>query len=281
MRAQGWHVEDRGIDGNTTNSPRRRDGTGATFSRVAPQRPWQCRLDTGVPLATGRCEWRAASASKSAGLRRDVSDVPVASPQKVKQRGSKVRVSGPFLGSRCAAGHKTHPSPPLFPFRGFSDASRWLGKPVVGPRFRGLREPVIHHKGTNPRTGRGVSQRHPGVPLQPPNFYSSGTNPRTGHWTACLCPVKDVPDVTVEPPQENRERGKALGCFRPLATTGDIPRTGFQAPPCTVRCTVRDGAFHVHTAGHFMLERGSAYMLAVIPRCVRRVQPHRHRPAQH
>ena len=57
-------------------------GTGATFSRAAPQRPWQCRLDTGVPLATGRCEWRAASASKSAGLRRDVSDVPVATPQK-------------------------------------------------------------------------------------------------------------------------------------------------------------------------------------------------------
>ena len=67
---------------------------------------------------------------------------------------------------------------------------------------------MIHHKGTNPRTGRGVSQRHPGVPSQLPNLYSSGTNPRTGHWTACLCPVKDVADVTVEPPQENRERGK-------------------------------------------------------------------------
>ena len=34
--------------------------------------------------------------------------------RKVKQRGSKVRVLGPFLGGRCAAGHKTHPHP-LFP----------------------------------------------------------------------------------------------------------------------------------------------------------------------
>ena len=37
--------------------------------------------------------------------------------------------------------------------------------------------------------------------------------------------------------------------FWPLAKTGAIPRTGFQVPPCTVRCTVRDGAFDVHTAG--------------------------------
>ena len=88
---RSWHSRnlrggrERVIDGNTTKSPQRRDtvsGTGATFSRAAPQRLWQCRLDTGVPLATGRCEWRAASASKSAGLRRDVSDVPVATPQK-------------------------------------------------------------------------------------------------------------------------------------------------------------------------------------------------------
>ena len=27
--------------------------------------------------------------------------------------------------------------------------------------------------------------------------------------------------------------------FWPLAKTGAIPRTGFQVPPCTVRCTVR------------------------------------------
>ena len=40
--------------------------------------------------------------------------------RKVKQRGSKVRVSGPFLGGRCAAGHKTHPSrPPFVSFPGF------------------------------------------------------------------------------------------------------------------------------------------------------------------
>ena len=51
---RSWHSHnlrggrDRVIDGNTTNSPRRRvhSGTGATFSRAAPQRPWQCRLGT-------------------------------------------------------------------------------------------------------------------------------------------------------------------------------------------------------------------------------------------
>ena len=90
-------------------------GTGATFSRAAPQRPWQCRLGTRVSLATGRCEWRAASASKSAGLRRDVSDVPVATHRKVKQRGGKTRVSGLLLRGRCAAGHKNPPtSTPCF-----------------------------------------------------------------------------------------------------------------------------------------------------------------------
>ena len=46
------------------------------FQGSAPQRPWKCRLDTGVPLGTVRCAWRAASASKSAGLKRDVPDVP-------------------------------------------------------------------------------------------------------------------------------------------------------------------------------------------------------------
>ena len=111
---RSWHSRnlrggrDRVVDGNTTNSPRRRvhSGTGATFSRAAPQRPWQCRLDTGVPLATGRCEWRAASASKSARLRRVVSDVPVAT----------LRTP---LGDRCAAGHKTHPPSPFVSFPGF------------------------------------------------------------------------------------------------------------------------------------------------------------------
>ena len=104
-----------------------------------------------------------------------------------------------------------------------------------------------------------MSQRHPGVPSQLPNIFSSGTNPRTGHWTACLCPVKDV---TVEPHRRTEKGGKGefsflptcgqekqsaaalpsltpaalpgflcLGCFRPLATTGAIPRTGFQVIP--------------------------------------------------
>ena len=170
---------------------------------------------------------------------------------------------------------------------------------------------MIHHKGTNPRIGRGVSQRHPGVPSQLPNFYSSGTNPRTGHWTACPCPVKDVADVTVEPPQENRERekessvsadlwrcpGETVSCgaaqldsccppwfpclgFLAAGHNGRHPKNWLSGTPCTVR----DGAFDVHTAGHFTLERAllvtSTFMLAVIPRCVRREQPHRHQPAQ-
>ena len=88
---------------------RRQNQFASTFSRAAPLRPWQCRLDTGVPLATGRCEWRAASASKSAGLRRYVPDVPVATPQE-KWRGGKARVSGLLLEGRCAAGHKTSPT---------------------------------------------------------------------------------------------------------------------------------------------------------------------------
>ena len=116
--------------------------------------------------------------------------------------------------------------------------------------------------GTHPTTGRGVSRRHPGW-RRPPIFYSTGTNPRTDHWTACLCPVKDVADVTVEPPQENRERrkgefsfcqpvalprsnsqlrrcparphppslGALSGFLWPLAAPGTIPRTGFQVSP--------------------------------------------------
>ena len=111
-----------------------------------------------MPLATGRCEWRAAPASKSAGLRRDVADVPVETPQKSETARGKVRVSGLLLGGQVRHWPQKpcHPHP-LFLFRSFSVSSRWLSKPVVGPRFRGLPEPVIHHKGTNPRTGRGVS----------------------------------------------------------------------------------------------------------------------------
>ena len=56
--------------------------------------------------------------------------------------------------------------------------------------FEGVRIPgPTPSTGTNPRTGRGVSRRHPGR-RRPPNFYSTGTIPRTGHhWTAFLCPV--------------------------------------------------------------------------------------------
>ena len=49
--------------------------------------------------------------------------------------------------------------------------------------FEGVRRGIpgpTPSTGTNPRTGRGVSRRHPGR-RRPPNFYSTGTNTRTGH----------------------------------------------------------------------------------------------------
>ena len=124
---RSWHSpnlrggRERVIDGNTTNSEAGHSGTGATFSRAAPQRPWKCRLDTGVPLATGRCEWRAASVSKSAGLRRDVSDVPVATPQKSETARGKDKSLRTLLGGQVRRWPQkpSHPHP-LFPFRGFS-----------------------------------------------------------------------------------------------------------------------------------------------------------------
>ena len=62
--------------------------------------------------------------------------------------------------------------------------------------------------------------------------HHKGTNPRTGHWTACLCPVKDVPNVAVEPPQENRERGKGEFSFcRPVA----LPRRNSRLRRCPAR----------------------------------------------
>ena len=127
-------------------------------------------------------------------------------------------------------------------------------------------------------------------------IHHKGTNPRTGHWTACLRPVKDVADVTMDH-RRTGEKGKSgvkflptcgaaqekqsaaalpsltplalpgffvWGVFWPLATTGAIPRTGFQAPPCTVRCTVRDGSFDEHAAGRFVLERA---LLATLTTC--------------
>ena len=48
------------------------------------------------------------------------------------------------------------------------------------------------------------------------------------------------------------------GFLWPLATTGAIPRTGFQAHPCTVRCTVRDGSSNEHTAGPESVSLGSS-----------------------
>ena len=195
--------------------------------------------------------------------------------RKVKQRGCKGRVSGPFLGGRCATSHKTLPPSPLcflsgvFPLTRVADSvCTWWDH-----AFEGSRSPWPTTRAPTPELEEGCLRDIPVMPSQPPNFHSSGTNPRTGHWTACLCPVKDVADVTVEPPTGEPRKGKrgvqflptcgaaqekqsaaqfdasrpprffCLGCFRPLATTGAIPRTGFQAPRCTVRCTVRYSVF--------------------------------------
>ena len=146
---------DRVIDGNATNSPRRRvhSGTGATFSRAAPQRPWQNRLGTHVPLATGRCEWRAASASKSTGLRRDVADVPVATPQKSETARGKDKESQD--SSWELATKPTHPHP-LFPFRGFLSLESLTQCARGGTtllRAPGARGPP---QGANPRTGEAT-----------------------------------------------------------------------------------------------------------------------------
>ena len=100
--------------------------------------------------------------------------------------------------------------------------------------------------------------------------------------------MKDVADVTVELPQENRESGErgvqflptcgaaqekqsaaalpsltppALPGFFVWGVSGRWPQRApsqelaFRHHTCTVRCTVRDGAFDEHTAGRFVLER--------------------------
>ena len=81
------------------------------------------------------------------------------------------------------------------------------------------------------------------------------------------CPGETVSCGATQFDPSRPPRFLCLGCFRPLATTGAIPRTGFQAPRCTVRCSVRDGAVDEHTAGRFGLERALlatlAYVLAV------------------
>ena len=103
VRAQGWHVGDRGIDGNTTNSPRRRDGTGATFQGPRPK-------DRGSVGSTQVCRWPPGGVSGALRPPQSPQDLEETSltslwrpHRKVKQRGSKVRVSGPFLGGRCGS----------------------------------------------------------------------------------------------------------------------------------------------------------------------------------
>ena len=118
--------------------------------------------------------------------------------------------------------------------------------------------------GSNPRTGRGVSRRHPGW-LQPPNFYIDGHQPQnwppldgismpsdktsqTSLWNHHSRKVKGEMEVEFHPTcgaaQEKQSaaalpsltpsrppRFHCLGCFWPLATTGAIPRIGFQVTP--------------------------------------------------
>ena len=145
---RSWHSRnlrggrDRVIDGNTTNSPRRRD-TAALAPHFHEPRP----KDRGSVGSTQVCRWppggvsgRAASASKSAGLRRDVSDVPVATPQKSETAREKSKSLRTPLGDRCAAGHKTHPPSPFVSFPGFpltrvaDSVCTWWDHPFEGSR---------------------------------------------------------------------------------------------------------------------------------------------------
>ena len=161
--------------------------------------------------------------------------------------------------------------------------------------FEGVRRGIpgpTPSTGTNPRTGRGVSRRHPGRRLLP-NFYMMGTNQRQ-NWPpldGISMPSDKTSQTSLWNPHRRTEKGEkgggvsaylwrfpgetvscgaaqfdpsrpprflGLGCFWPLATTGAIPRTGFQAPPCTVRCTVRDGSFNEHIAGPESVSLGTS-----------------------
>ena len=170
---RSWHSRnlrggrERVIDGNTTNSPRRRDtvAPASLFSRAALQRPSKCRLGTRVPLATGTCEWRAASASKSAGLRRDVADVPVATPQKSETaRGKGKSLRTPLGGAGAPLATKpTHPHP-LFPFQGFLSLESLTQCARGGTtllRAPGARDPPQGHQPQNWK--RGVSETSRGA----------------------------------------------------------------------------------------------------------------------
>ena len=125
---RSWHSRnlrggrERVIDGNTTNSPRRRD-TVALAPLFQGPRP----KDRGSVGSTQVCRWPPGGVSGALRPPQSPQDLEETSltslwqpHRKVKQRGSKVRVSGPFLGQvRRWPQKPSHPHP-LFPFRGFS-----------------------------------------------------------------------------------------------------------------------------------------------------------------
>ena len=109
-----------------------------------------------------------------------------------------MKVSGPFLGGcRCAAGHKTHPPSPFVSFPGFflsrvaDSVSKWWSHASEGSL-----SPWPTTRAPTPELEEGCLRDIPGCRRSPE-----------------LCPVKDVADVTVETPQENREKGKRVVVF--------------------------------------------------------------------
>ena len=115
---RSWHSpnlrggRERVIDGNTTNSPRRRDTVA-----LAPHFQGPHPKDRGSVDSTPVCRWPPGGVSGALRPPQSPQDLKETSltslwqpHRKVKQRGSKVRVSGLLLGGTCAAGHKNPPT---------------------------------------------------------------------------------------------------------------------------------------------------------------------------
>ena len=127
---RSWHSRnlrggrDRG-DGNTTNSPRRRD-TVALAPHFQGPRP----KDRGSVGSTQVCRWPPGGVSGALRPPQSPQDLEETSltslwqpHRKVKQRGRKARVSGLLLGTGAPLATKTLPPSPFVSFPGFSSHS--------------------------------------------------------------------------------------------------------------------------------------------------------------
>ena len=81
------------------------------------------------------------------------------------------------------------------------------------------------------------------------------------------CPGETVSCGAAQFDPSRPPRFLCLGCFRPLATTGAIPRTGFQAPPLYSPLYSQERCLRRAHCGRFGRERALlatlAYVLAV------------------